>query len=187
MNLIGITGEKFNGKDTVGKWLVEKHGYVRFAFADVLKEACRIIFHFDDDQLYGDKKEIVDDFWLTTPREIFQFVGTDLFRNKMAEVIPHVEKNIWIMSVCKKIEKYKKENPDCKIVITDVRFKNEVDIVKKMGGTMWRIERVCDDEHKFATHESEKHIKELVVDNVLKNDSTVEDLYKKIDSILSKP
>lgn len=38
-SIIGITGRKFNGKDTLGEYLVEHHGYKRFAFADALKEA----------------------------------------------------------------------------------------------------------------------------------------------------
>src|SRR5579863_3132559 len=53
--IIGITGRKRSGKDTVGNYLVEHYGFVKVSFADTLKEACKIIFGFSDEQVYGDE------------------------------------------------------------------------------------------------------------------------------------
>ena len=71
--------------------------------ADALKDAVKCIFDFDDEQLYGSKKEEIDEFWKVTPRQVLQFVGTDLFRNHTEELIPHVKKNIWVQVVKRKI------------------------------------------------------------------------------------
>jgi hypothetical protein len=42
--IIGIGGEKQHGKDTVANYLVSKYGYTKKAFADRLKEICKISF-----------------------------------------------------------------------------------------------------------------------------------------------
>lgn len=39
MSIIGLTGEAGAGKDTVGRLLVERHGYIRLSFADVMRGA----------------------------------------------------------------------------------------------------------------------------------------------------
>ena len=115
-NLIGICGRKRHGKDTLGDYLVDNYGYTKIGFADALKEACRCIFGFNDDQLYGDLKEVDDEFWGASPRKVLQYIGTDLFRLKIAEILPQVNDEIWIKVVENKIL----QNPDKKYVITDV-------------------------------------------------------------------
>ena len=126
-NIIGITGRKRHGKDTLGDYLVKHHGYIKIGFADALKEACRHIFGFNDDQLYGDLKEVDDEFWKTSPRKVLQYVGTDLFRDQIANIMPEVKSDIWIKVVENKIL----QNPDKRYVITDVRFENELEFLKK--------------------------------------------------------
>jgi len=139
--LIGITGRKFHGKDTLVNRLVQRFGYKKFAFADPLKEACRIIFGFNHEQLYGNKKEEKDVFWNITPRKIFQFVGTDLFRDQAKNIIPNIGEDLWIEVIRKKILDEWKENPNQHIVITDVRFPNEADMIHQMNGIIVRVKR----------------------------------------------
>ena len=49
-SIIGIVGKKGSGKDTAGEYLIEKYGYVRFAFADKVKEVASALFNFSDEQ-----------------------------------------------------------------------------------------------------------------------------------------
>uniref|UniRef100_A0A6C0EFE5 Deoxynucleoside monophosphate kinase n=1 Tax=viral metagenome TaxID=1070528 RepID=A0A6C0EFE5_9ZZZZ len=175
--VIGITGKKGHGKDTVGK-ILNKYGYKRIAFADPLKEACRCIFGFTDEQLYGDEKEKTDPFWNVTPRHILQYVGTDLFRDQLGFVVPDLGKDIWIKSAEKHIE----SSGFDKIVITDVRFQNEVDMILKKGGYVVRVTRPSI--KSGDTHVSETHIDDLVVNNDILNDGTIEDLEQKVKDIL---
>lgn len=182
--LYGISGRKFSGKDTTGKHLCEKYGYIRLAYADALKEACREIFGFSDEQLYGSLKETDDEFWKTSPRKILQYVGTDLFRDQLSNVVPDLGKNIWVKVVEKKILDIWKENPKQGIVITDVRFPNEVDAVRKLGGTVLRVTRPYLQVNKDL-HSSEVEIDKLDVDFELTNDSTIESLYNKFDEYYS--
>jgi hypothetical protein len=45
--VIGISGNKGSGKGVVADYLVEKHGYTSFGFADTLKDICCTVFHLD--------------------------------------------------------------------------------------------------------------------------------------------
>ena len=65
--IIGLLGKKRSGKDTSGNYLIEKYNFVKYAFADPVKEICRILFDFSDEQLFGNKKEGVDFRWYLTP------------------------------------------------------------------------------------------------------------------------
>ena len=181
MQIIGITGRKQNGKDTIGNYLIENYGYERYAFADPLKEICKILFGFNDDQLWGNKKEEMDPFWKTTPRKLFQFIGTELFREQLYQVLPDVTDDIWVKVLEKKLMD---SDPLKKIVITDIRFQNECDLIKKLGGTLIRVTRNTLEVNDL--HSSEKDIDDFNVDYEIINNTNKMDLYEKIDVILIK-
>jgi hypothetical protein len=183
--IIGITGRKRNGKDTIGNYLCEHHEFKRFAYADALKEACKSIFNFTDEQLYGDLKEVVDPFWGATPRTVLQFVGTDLFRNNMGKIIPNLEYNIWVKVVEKKISEEHRLYPHQNIVITDVRFPNEVESIKNLGGRVIRVSRPeLNISNGIDVHASEIQIEYLKVDKDLINDGTKDMLYLQLEQYI---
>lgn len=175
--IIGILGKKGVGKDTCADYIVQKYNYNKYSFAKPLKDICKILFGFTNDQLYGNQKEVQDDFWKVTPRIALQYIGTDLLRNQLNTIMPHINQDIWV-NVFK--ANYKKDN----IVIADCRFQNEVDTIKEMGGIVIKLNRIMDN----LVHDA--HISEDI-DNIINydyeihNDSTLGDLYKKIDNILS--
>jgi hypothetical protein len=104
MIIIGITGKKFHGKDTVADCLVTNYSFTKMAFADPLKEVCKTLFGFSDAQLYGKEKETKDPKWKITPRKAFQFIGTDLIRNMMYRLIPGIGKDFWVYCLMHKID-----------------------------------------------------------------------------------
>jgi len=180
VNIIGITGRKRHGKDTLGDYLVKNHEYTKIGFADALKDACREIFGFNEEQLYGDLKEVDDPFWKTSPRKVLQYVGTDLFRDRISEILPEVGQDIWIKVVENKIL----NEPNKKYVITDVRFQNELDFIKRMRGLVIKVQRDVKSEESTCNHVSESYIDNLVVNATIKNDGTLEELYEKLDTYL---
>jgi len=139
--IIGILGFIGSGKGTIGAYLEEKHGYLPISFAGSLKDACAAIFCWDRALLEGDThesrswRERTDDYWSTkmgrhiTPRWVLQYIGTDLLRNQFFE-------DIWVSSLEKRISTY-----DRNIVITDVRFPNEVQMLKVLGASLWWVKR----------------------------------------------
>jgi len=175
--IIGITGKKHHGKDTLGKILVDKYNYKKMAFADNLKEACRIIFGLSDEQLYGDMKETNDEFWKTSPRNLFQYIGTDMFRNMIGKIMPHVGNDIWIKSLEKNI--IDSINNSNNIVITDVRFPNEAMMIKKHGGIIIKIVRP--DANNIDNHISECLIDDIKYDIKIINDNDVKYLDEQLE------
>ncbi len=177
--VIGIAGRKYNGKDTIGDYLVKNYGYKKIAFADPIKEICKEMFGFNNEQLYGSLKETNDEFWNISPRKLMQFIGTELFRNHTDEIMPDVGSNIWIKVLEKKIL----DNPDSKYVITDIRFENELELVTKFHGL--KIKVVRDNMEIIDNHISEKLIDSLNTEFTIKNNGTKEELFEKIDDLLN--
>lgn len=182
ITIIGVTGLKRSGKDTIGAYLVNNYSFVRVAYADALKEACKIIFGFSDEQVYGDVlKEVIDTYWNHTPREILQKVGTELFRMELPRICKNITNDIWIRSVERQILSLI-EKGHTRFVITDCRFANEMDYILKSGGTTWRVTR--DSLQNSDVHESEIHITKFNVEYEFFNDGTLDDLYDEVDILI---
>lgn len=188
--VFGMTGRKRSGKDTSGERLVRDHGFVRIAFADALKEACIDIFGFTEEQVYGDDlKEVVDEYWGYSPREVLQKVGTELFREAISQehVLPDIGKNIWVRTIERKILNLAKQGHR-RFVITDVRFPNELAFLKESQFNAYSIkvirQAVMDETDPTKLHASEAAIDSFECDFDINNDSTIEELYTAIDQIV---
>ena len=179
--IIGLLGAKRHGKDTVADYLVEAHGFTKITFATPLKECCGAMFGFTDEQLYGDLKDTVDESWGITPRDTFKFIGTDLVREHIHKLLPDIGNNFWVESLKRTQLSDKTKN----YVISDVRFQNEVDFVKEMGGTVIKIIRP-----NMPT--PDEHITEAGIysvtgfDDVVMNDGTIAELHEKISCLLQE-
>jgi hypothetical protein len=181
--IIGISGRKYSGKDMLGKYLIKNHGYTRLAFADPLKEAAKCIFGFSDEQVYGDKKEEIDPFWNISPRQVLQYLGTNLLRNNMKEILPEVGTDLWVHVLKRQILQKIKKDSSAKFVITDVRFPNEIEFIKSMGGITIKLKRNLKKKNQLYTHESEMLIDELETDFEFDNNKTKKDLFNQASVI----
>ena len=149
-----------------------------------------------------------------TPRFLLQFIGTNLFRNQL-----HPE--IWVNSLMNEYKPlYGYQTTDSKIniggisipipgldidkrvfpnwCITDMRFPNEMEAVKKRGGITIRVNRPCDicggsGYHKMSCpvsksgeHLSETSLDKAEFDYTVNNDSDIQSLIEKIKQILIK-
>ena len=179
--LIGLLGRKGAGKDTVADYICNTYGFQKMALADPLKEACRILFNFNDEQLYGNQKEVIDPNWNITPRHVLQFIGTEVFRDKINEIIPEIGDNFWVHSLLTRY--YQRQ---LNTIISDVRFSNEIEEIKKAGGIIIKIVRPSNNNIKDA-HSS--HVSEIEIDNLsgdyeIINCGTIEELFQKMNDIL---
>jgi len=173
--IIGVSGRARVGKDTITGFIkeeFEKNHNRKFydaAFAFELKNMCKFQFGLSDDQLWGDKKEEPDrrflkeesvwtseyqgdtdliEYW--TPREIMQEMGA--FYRK-------IDRDFWVKGLRKFLQaEVLKGHKD--FIITDVRYKNEVEFIKNRKGFLIRIERNLEgkDQIHGATHESETNL-----------------------------
>lgn len=182
--IIGIAGKKGSGKDMLGNYLIQKYGFKRYAFGDPVKEVCRNLFGFNDDQLYGNKKEQITELGIT-PREAFQKIGTDFGRKALHQLFPSLNINdgeLWIYLFHVFMEKNIGENGKHKrnYVITDVRFKNEADAIRSQGGFVILLDSIYS--NKEDTHESENI--DVDYDYVLPNYGTKTQVFMKLDNLI---
>ena len=138
--IIGICGLIGSGKGTVGDILVEQ-GFKKVSFADKLKDGVATIFGWDRAMLEGDTdesrqwRELKDDFWSNetkmeiTPRLVLQLFGTDCLRNGFYD-------GVWVSL----LKKHILDNPG-DYVIPDVRFRNEQNMIRDLGGKVWQVKR----------------------------------------------
>lgn len=160
--IIGVVGFLGSGKGTVSDILVEKYGYQKFAFADVLKDTVSVMFGWPRHLLEGDTdesrkfRETIDDFWderlfdklgkSVTPRYILQLMGTEAGRDVFGE-------DIWVSALERRIRGI--EN----VIIADARFPNEIKFIQNRDGMVARVQRGTDPEWYNTALEHNRGIK----------------------------
>ena len=190
MTIIGFMGNAGSGKSCAAEYLVNNiPGTAEYSFATPLKKACKELFLLSDTQLYGtqEQKETGDPRWFgCSPRTMMQYLGTDLLRKQMSKIIPELGEGIFIHSARLWCDEYLSENHHLHIVISDVRFQNEVDFIHEQGGIVIKINR-DDRSSNGADHISELSVNDIDdYDYMIDNNGTIIDYYKKIRDIISK-
>lgn len=189
--IIGLSGKMGSGKDLFFKLLSElqpQHKWQNKKFAGKLKEVASLISGASI-QMWEDpefKKTNMGDDWGMTYREFLQRLGTDSFRNS-------VHPDIWVNALMSEyrisIEKW---NEDCcatysdfpNWTITDIRFPNEAEAIRKRGYPLVRINRNVDDR---SGHTSERALDEYGRwDFIINNNSDVDYLRAEVAQIAER-
>lgn len=165
--LLAFTGRAGSGKDTAAKVLIEKYGFVQVAFASPLKDAAKILFCLSDHQLHDpDGKETVDARWGQSPRQMLQILGTDLIRSAYPD--------IFVRNARIRIQELLDAGRS--VVVTDVRFANESQLVKDLGGTVVKVVRP---NHVGTVHAHATEEFGFPVDTTIHNDGSIAELWHK--------
>lgn len=177
MNLLGICGFAGSGKDTAAQVLIAA-GWERVAFADPVREgllALNPIIMLD--AVPSRLKRLVElggwDFAKKIPevRKLLQLYGTEAGRQIHGE-------DCWVRIAYDRVSKLLRD--DRKVVVTDVRFPNEVGMVQALDGQVWAIVR---DGYGPTDHESERPLG--AIDGAINNCGTVEDLHRRVLQIVT--
>jgi hypothetical protein len=103
-------------------------------------------------------------------RELLQRFGTEVGREMFGD-------DFWVNAAIDSIK------DGSRVVVSDVRYPNEADAVKKLGGEVWRVVRpgygAAND------HASEHALNDYNFDYILENNSGVQSLYDSVDSKLA--
>ena len=164
--VVGISGKAHSGKSTVSEMLVQKYGFERLAFGDTLKWLVNRYFDIPVHELWVDKKK-------PEVRKLLQSVG-DLMRCE-------VEEQYFV----RVIEMALKDHEGF-VAIEDVRYSNEVDMLKNNGGILIKIDREDGPKVEYgADHSSETDLDDFEEwDYIIKNFGTVGDLHNKVDTVV---
>ena len=129
--LIGIGGKIGAGKDFTAKYLCEnltEYNFKTRSFAYKVKQIAALLsgMSMDDALSHDGKNKMVEHFNMTLGR-MQQVIGTDLFRD-------HFDVDTWVKAL---FADYR-EGMDW--IVTDVRFPNEAEQIRMMGGILIRLD-----------------------------------------------
>lgn len=181
--IIAFCGRKESGKTELAK-ICEEFGFKRLSFASALKQLISKLIQCDLNEI-NKLKNVETEYKFTdnhyqiianetniplsivtekmssvqfkTVRQLLQFIGTDLIRVYCPNW--HIEK---MREEINEVDKY---------VIDDVRFPNEVELIKELDGDLWFVVRPKLD--NISNHESENSLRWQDFDNVIVNDKTL--------------
>lgn len=161
VQLIALTGKAGAGKSSAAAFLVEKHGFHRMRFAAILKQMLMVMGLTVED-VDGWRKNTPNELLLgKTPREAMQTLGTEWGRDR---IHPDIWVHLWQRQALQRMAQ------GYSIVVDDMRFPNEYDYFKQIGGKVLKVEAPTEtlmDNKVAALHVSELH--ELPYDRVIWN------------------
>lgn len=135
----------------------------------------KILFLLTEDQLYTlVGKNTVDPRWGVSPRELLQWIGTDVIRKRFP--------GHWVRLMEHRVRGLQdRVGKTALITVDDVRFEDEAELIRKLGGVVVHIVgRKAEVEDHTADHKSEQGIMFMTGDEVIDNSGTTEELQRKL-------
>lgn len=179
MSIIMLRGFSHSGKDFIGKILCEKYGYNRYAFADSLKKLVANEFNYPLEKLHTQEGKL-------------EICKTDILKRTYRQILidealrmRYIDAGVFAKYCCQDILDLI-SIPD-KIVITDWRYPNEIEIVSKMFSTHRvipvLIKRIGQDKSPIQD-KSEYQLIERIDDFSIQNNLD-DSIYKEVDNLIN--
>lgn len=190
MFLIGLSGKMGCGKDYIAnKYIIpylesKGHKTMVWSFADQIKVNVMVKYNISYNNVYVEKSDFT--------RTLLQKEGTEFGREKQG-------KEIWIRYLDAWTEILKNKNVDT-LIITDVRFQNEIEYIKKKNGIVIRIDAADRNEirlqkeskgnidvyNRIKMHVSECDLDkcqefDYILNNGIDNNMDIDNLYKYLE------
>jgi hypothetical protein len=205
--VVGVGGRLRHGKDAVADRLVDAHGWVKFGMSDPLATAAYTlnpwilmptalgwknrftaflarVFRVPPRPVFMRYQQLQDMLGYVGVKEyeearrILQVLGTEVGRKQFDE-------NFWVDLMVKNVRKAIEAGAPG-VIVTGVRFPNELDaIMDELDGETWWVHRPALAETASAAHASENSVNAVDFERVVVNDGTLEDLYRKVDALVT--
>jgi hypothetical protein len=175
ITIVGLMGAKGCGKSVgVADHLIAKHGFVRAKFADPLKSMLRCL-GLTDAELEGDMKEMpCAKLGGQTPRHAMVTLGTEWGR-KM------IDPDLWVYALESRLMAVEQMGGHgVRIVVDDVRFISEANMLRRHGAHIWLVERPGR-EVPAGAHQSEREHLSIEADISIQNDGDLKSLADAVD------
>lgn len=171
--LIGLTGAAGSGKSTAAEYLSRHFGFQVIKFAGPLKAGLSAMLRYSGMSekeiatvIEGQNKEVpLDVLGGRTPRHAMQTLGTEWGRTCMGG-------NFWVEMARSAVLRLPRGS---RILMDDVRFENEADMIRSLGG---RIIMITGRGGITGDHVSEKGVG--APDLVIRNDSTIPEFQRRL-------
>lgn len=178
--IIALTGAKGVGKDTVAALLYDVVGkgdkVKTIAFADPIKHKVMHLFGLANTHQYDLFKRT--DVSFTLKDHLSHDVSGRHVVREIGMLMRSYDPDQFNTYVKKEIEK----SPDDIWVITDLRFDNEYLMLREMGATIVKIVNPNLVQHDL--HITERGFDDSLVDHVVLNDGSIEDLKKEVFNLI---
>jgi len=180
--ILGLCGYPGSGKDAISAHLVSQHGFTRMAFADPMRAALLAL----------NPNIVVGVGWrsgvaMESLAALVSRHGWDYVKREYPDVRTYLQRmgteagrdihgqDCWLKLAAKSIDKASR------VVVTDVRFPNEVEFLRQRGAKFIRVTRPG--VGPVNNHTSEQ-LDCTFAQYELRNDGTLEDLSQAVDRLL---
>lgn len=179
--LIGLySSTPQSGKSSIANYL-HIYNFKTVSFARPIKLMCRVLLSnlgytpiLIDRFMHEKKEEVIPNLGVSL-RHLMRTLGTEWGRSC---VHPEIWNKCWRIS----IDRHFRNGHD--VVVDDVRFTNEVALLKQVGGEIWRIDRPSAPV-QTTTHVSDGGLEDYAFDQTLINEGSLIDLYDQVDRLVS--
>lgn len=175
--IIGLSGYAQSGKDTCADYISSEYDFVKVSFATALRDCIWVLNPYvggsglryqDALQTFGYESA---KHKFPEIRRLLQCMGTEVGRNILGP-------EVWVNALMRNL------TVGYDYVISDVRFPNEYNAIKKTGGVIVRVSRTG--VMPVNDHDSETALDEYKFDADLYNMLSKEYLYRQIDELMFK-
>lgn len=169
LNLIGIAAKAQAGKSTVAGILQQDGSYTELSFASPIREFIASLLGCTVPDLEPIKEDVIP--WCgKSPRQLMQTLGTEWGRGMVSETF-------WIDQAMQRVQREWARGK--MVVISDVRFENEAEAIRKEGGCILHLSRP-DGARTVADHLSEAGVQRKPGDYAIVNDGTLRELQRSV-------
>lgn len=193
MIIIGLIGKERVGKDTFADYICQKYLFKKYNLARPIKEIAKIMFGWDDKKLNGVEKDIVDTNLGIKPRDFYTWFGTEIGQFKLHQKFPNLlipSRSIWSLSMDNWIKEQMERNSNSLIVIPDVRFCHEVDVLTKYNAILININKSCitsgENQVSNNNYQLDEIIQKYKINYQIDNNSTLQNYKNEITKLIHK-
>jgi len=176
--VVGVTGSAGCGKSEVARYL-EGVGFRPVRMSYPLKRMLAAYYETQglsakeiERRIEGDLKEVPDPLLNgKTPRHAMQTLGTEWGRDCIHE-------DFWVDAWKRRVA----QSPQS-VICEDIRFDNEADAVKEIGGQVYHV-IAKNNRRKTSTHVSEGGVSSSKITGCILNTSTIPDLHSEVREVV---
>lgn len=175
MRLVGITGRAGVGKNTVASLVP---GAEVIGLADPIYRGLATMLGIDERELRDRARKEAPVEWLgRSPRTLLQTLGTEWGRDT-------VRADVWLLLAERRIQELDRAGASA-VVVADVRFANEAEMIRRLGGQVWEVRRSGQSIGDAGGHSSERGVCPELVDVVIENDGSLEELEARVAAVIA--